>query len=404
MPEALADAPVVRRDTVHRPPRVAHFAGTMRPGHDGVTRVLYRMIDDLAERQRPALFFSPIVPPGPVHGVRIAPVPSITFPLYKDYRLALPGSRHFEEELDAFCPDLLHIHSPCSLGLAAVGYGRRKGIPVVATYHTHFPSYAKYYRIPALEMWGWNYLRMVYGGCSRVYVPSKPILEDLRDQAIPHLEHLPHGVDAERFHPRFRTRAWKERLGIQGKTVLLFAGRLVWEKDLTTLAQTWQIVSRQRGDVALVLAGDGPIRAELERMMPGAIFLGQQSGDDLAATFASSDVFVFPSTTETFGNVTLEAMASGIVPICAREGGAWGVVDDGVTGLHAVPRDPMDLASRIGFLLEHPGHRAAMADRALRFARTQSWTSVFDLLHASYTEVLREHRTRLLHRRTRKAA
>jgi glycosyltransferase involved in cell wall biosynthesis len=404
MPDAIPDAPPVPGAGVIRAPRVAYFAGTMRPEHDGVTRVLYRMIDDLAARGIPALFFSPIVPPYAIHGVRIEAVPSVSFPLYKDYRLALPGIRHFEEELDAFAPELLHIHSPCSLGLAAVRYGRRRGIPVVATYHTHFPSYAKYYKIPALEMWGWNYLRMVYGGCRRVYVPSRPIMEELREHDIPHLEHLPHGVDADRFHPGFRARTWKERLGIQGRTALLFAGRLVWEKDLVTLAQAWDIVSRQRNDVALVLAGDGPIRAELERMMPGAIFLGQQSGDDLSATFASSDIFVFPSTTETFGNVTLEAMASGIVPICAREGGAWGVVDDGVTGLLAAPRDPVDLASRIGYLLEHPGHRAAMADNALRYARAQSWSSIFDHLHASYAEVLREHRARPLHRRSRKAA
>jgi glycosyltransferase involved in cell wall biosynthesis len=131
----------------------------MRPGHDGVTRVLYRTIDALNERGIQSMFFSPLVPDEKLLPVPIHKVPSVAFPLYKDYRFAMPGIGHFEEELRAFRPDLLHIHSPCSLGYAGVNFGRKFGIPVVATYHTHFASYAKYYKISPLEMFTWNYLR-----------------------------------------------------------------------------------------------------------------------------------------------------------------------------------------------------------------------------------------------------
>ncbi len=368
--------------------RVAHFAGSMRHGHDGVTRVLYRLIDAFPERNVESIFFSPIIPEPAAQPVPMYEVPSVTFPLYKDYRFALPGQKHFEEKLAQFNPDLLHIHSPCPLGHAAVRYGRRAGIPVVATYHTHFPSYAKYYKIKALETFSWGFLRKLYNECERVYVPSEPIRKELRMHGFATTDFLPHGVDTATFNPAHRSEAWRHDLGLDGTTVLLFAGRLVWEKDLRTLAEAYRIITARRDDARFVLAGDGPVRSELEQLMPGALFLGQLSGDDLSRAYASSDVFVFPSTTETFGNVTLEAMASGIPPVCAREGGAWGFVRSGTTGLLAEPRDGADLARQVEYLLDRPERRRAMGNAALAFAQEQSWDRIVDRLLASYSEVV----------------
>jgi glycosyltransferase involved in cell wall biosynthesis len=310
--------------------------------------------------------------------------------LYKDYRLAIPGQKYFEEQLREFKPDLLHINSPCSLGYAAVKFARKADIPVVATYHTHFPSYARYYSARAFEALSWNYFRKIYNGCQRVYVPSQPILRELRDHGLKNLEFLPHGVDIEAFHPRFRNRGWRVRLGIDGKLVLLFVGRLVWEKDLRTLADAYRILERTRSDLAFVLVGDGPIRAELESLMPKAIFLGYQSGSDLSTAFASSDIFVFPSTTETFGNVTIEAMASGLPPICALEGGSGGLVQEGVTGLLAKPRDASDFAEKINVLADSSSTREQIASQAFAFAQCQSWERIFDRQLESYGRVIDE--------------
>jgi glycosyltransferase involved in cell wall biosynthesis len=384
--------------------RIAYFSGTMRIGHDGVTRVLYRLADTLNARGIPAMFFSPIVPSAEQQPVPMRRVPSLQFPLYRDYRLALPGYRHFEEDLKAFNPDIIHINSPCSLGHAAARFGDRHGIPVVATYHTHFPSYAKYYRVKSLEHLGWNYIRNLYNSyCQRVYVPSEPILAELRDQYLRNLRYLPHGVDSVAFHPGFRSTLWRERLGIRQKTVALYAGRLVWEKDLLTLANAHRLLQGRRTDVAFVLAGDGPIRPELEQLMPGAVFLGHQSGMELSTSFASSDILAFPSTTETFGNVVLEAMASGVVPICAAEGGASGVISDHHTGLVTRPRDAEHLARSIEYLADQPGKRAGMADRALLYARRQSWDRIFDNLFADYDEITATFARRQLHERNKAA-
>jgi phosphatidylinositol alpha 1,6-mannosyltransferase len=384
--------------------RVAHFAGSMRPGHDGVTRVLYRMTTALAAAGVEHVFVSPIVPP---EGERTAPmleVPSVAFPLYKDYRVATPGSRFFGKQILSFRPDILHIHSPCSLGHAAVHFGKKHGIPVVATYHTHFASYAKYYNIPMLEPFGWSYLRHLYDGCERIFVPSVPILDELWSQGFRRLQHLPHGVDTTAFGPSFRSFEWRTARGIPAdRKMLLFAGRLVWEKDLRTLAKVSTLLRQNRPDVVFVLAGDGPIRQELQTMMPDAIFLGQLDGESLANAYASADLFVFPSTTETFGNVILEAMASGTVPVCAREGGAAGVVQHGVTGILTTPRDPADLSAAITQLLDAPARREAMSMQALEFARRQSWQSIFQRMIESYTDVRAAYAARKT-QRPRKAA
>ncbi len=378
----------------HERLRIAYFAGTMRPGHDGVTRVLYRLIDALRETGIESIFFSPIIPSAAEQPVPMYEVPSVRFPLYKDYRFAIPGQKHFEARLEAFNPDVIHINSPCPLGHAAVRYARRAGIPVVATYHTHFPSYAKYYKIKALETFSWSFLKNLYNDCDRVYVPSEPIRKELRSHGFATTEFLPHGVDTGMFNPLYRSDAWRQAHGCDGKTVLLFAGRLVWEKDLRTLAEACRIVASRRSDAQFVLAGDGPVREELTAMMPGALFLGQLGGVELSAAYASSDVFVFPSTTETFGNVTLEAMASGIPPVCAKEGGAYGFVKSGATGLLAEPRDAEDLAAKILYMLDRPEERKAMGRAALAFAAEQSWERIFDRLFAGYVDLASAGRAR----------
>jgi phosphatidylinositol alpha 1,6-mannosyltransferase len=377
-----------------RPLRVAYFAGSMKPGHDGVTRVLYRLIDALSRPGIESVFFSSIVPDPAHQPVPMHEVPGVALPFYKDYKLPLPGYNHFRSDLRQFRPDLLHINSPCPLGHAAVHYGQRFGIPVVATYHTHFPSYAKYYRADAFEACGWNYLRKLYNNCERVYVPSRPVLDELRAHSFSSVEFLPHGVDASIFTPLYRSEEWRRSQGMEGKTVLFYAGRLVWEKDLRTMAKAYSMITRRHPEALFVLAGDGPAREELGQMMPEALFLGHQSGEDLSRAYASSDIFVFPSTTETFGNVTLEAMASGIPPVCAKEGGAYGFVDPGVTGLLAAPHDPDDLAAKILYLLEHPVRRMEMGKAAYAFAKEQSWEKIFEKLFRSYEEVIEGYRLR----------
>ncbi len=383
--------------------KVAYFAGTMKPGIDGVTRVLYKLIEELKNKNIANIFVSPIIPGIEERPTAMYKVPSFTVPFYKDYRLPYSGQKSFDKTILEFNPDIIHINSPCPLGYAALKFGLKHNIPVVATYHTHFVSYAKYYKVKSLESVSWNYFRSLYNRCEKVYVPSLPILSELENHGFISTQFIPHGVDTEIFNPRFKSIEWRRKLGLEDKIILLFAGRLVWEKDLRTLAEVYKILSAGRNDVAFVIAGDGPVREDLEKLMPNAKFLGYQKGIELSTAYASSDIFVFPSTTETFGNVTVEAMASGIPPICVREGGAYGIIDDGATGLIAQPRNALDIANKIESLIVNPDLKNRISEKALEFARLQSWENIFGKLFDSYSEVITNYTSKELYKQRRVA-
>ncbi|MCL5031349.1 MAG: glycosyltransferase family 1 protein [Bacteroidetes bacterium] len=372
--------------------RAAYFAGTMKHGQDGVTRVLYKMIEQLNTLGIENIFFSPIIPTKSEQPTKMFEVPSFTIPVYKEYKIAVPGYKNFEDKLREFNPDILHINSPCSLGYAAVKFGQKNNIPVVATYHTHFPSYAKYYKVKTFENLGWNYLKSLYNKCEAVFVPSKPIMEELGKHGLETIKYLPHGVDADIFNPSFKSLAWRESMGAKDKKIILYAGRLVWEKDLKVLADAYNIIDSQRDDAVFVLVGDGPVKEVLKTLMPKAIFLGYQSGEALSTAYASSDIFVFPSTTETFGNVTVEAMASGVPPVCVREGGAYGIIEEGITGLIAEPHNPKNFADKIIFLLDNEEKRIEFGLNAYKFSQTQSWDNIISKLIRNYETIIDSYR------------
>lgn len=368
--------------------RIAYFAGSMKPGLDGVTRVLFRLIDWLNEKEIENIFISSEIPLKNERLTNYFEVPSIPVPFYKDYKFAYPGYKKFENRIKEFKPDIIHINSPCSLGLAAIKFGKKYNVPVVATYHTHFPSYAKYYNIKQFEFISWNYLRKLYNKCDRVFVPSKSIMEELRSNGFKTTEYLPHGIDLKLFSPIFKSTDWKRTLNIENKKVLLFVGRLVWEKDLRTLAQIYNLLMSLRKDVVFALVGDGPIRKDLERIMPEALFLGYKTGAELSTIFASSDLFVFPSTTETFGNVVLESMASGLVPVCSDEGGASSSIKQNYTGLICKAKDSFDFSRQIVSVLSNQNELNRLSTNCIEYASKQSWDNIFSQQYQFYLDVI----------------
>jgi glycosyltransferase involved in cell wall biosynthesis len=377
--------------------RIAYFNANLRVGQDGVTRVVYKMIEGALARQHQVMGITSTLPEESVVNVPMFKVPSLPLPLQKSYRIALPGYQRFEKVLQEFRPDILHVNSPCTLGVAAMKYGNRFEVPVVATYHTHFPTYPRYYHLTRFERLAWKLSRSFYNSMDRTFVPTRPILDELAANNIQRLEYLPNGVDVNLFTPNRRSDVWRKRFGGGEKPIILFVSRLVWEKDLRVLAGMHDLLRSRRDDFVMVIVGDGHARAEFEQMMPGVHFLGYQSGTTLAESFASSDIFVFPSTTETFGLVTLEAMASRLAPVAAKAGGAEELLEHGKSGLLAEPFSAGDLARKVEWLLDYPRYRQKISEQAYVRAHEYRWETIHGRLFSNYSDVIEEHNRNRYH-------
>lgn len=366
--------------------KIALTSGNLIRDLDGVAQVIYKMIEILKTRGVKMIGFSQLIPAKKDQPIPMVKVPSFSLPFYKQYRIPFHAKRLLEKTLDEFSPDIIHIHSPDTLGFGAAEYGREHNIPVIATHHTRFTAYLKYYHIQILEGVLWKLLQELYEKCEFVLCPSNQIVEELNKHGIKNTLFLPHGVDTEFFNPKKRSLKFRKEHDIDGKTALLFVGRLVWYKDLNVLAGAYERL-KKRDDLAFVLVGEGPAREELEKQMPKAVFLGYQPGNKVAEAYASCDIFVFPSTTETFGLVTLEAMASGIPVVAAEASGTLDIVRDGKTGLLAKPKNVKDFTEKIEKIVTNKTLQNKMRKAALQYAKTQSWEKIVEKIMQKYRKL-----------------
>ncbi len=372
--------------------KISFFNANLRIGQDGVTRVMYRIFNEAVERNIEAIAFTATLPETDPTIIPMYRMPSVVLPLQKSYRLASPRYKKFEEQLNAFQPDIIHVHSPCTLGFAAVKYAHRYGVPVVSTYHTHFPSYPRYYKFYGFEEIIWKIMRYFYNQMDRTFVPTEPILQELIEHRLQKLQYLPNGTDVSAFNPKYRSNEWRRSIDADDKPVILFVSRIVWEKDIRVLADAYNQLRGRRQDFEMVVVGDGHARAELETMMPGARFLGFKIGRELAEIYASSDIFVFPSTTETFGLVTVEAMASGLAPVAAKMGGAVGIIEENKSGLFSKPLSADHMREQVERLLDNPDVRKRLARNAIQRAQYFDWGKILDKLFESYGGVIENYR------------
>lgn len=369
--------------------RIVFFTESLLPLVDGVSHTLGHLFTALEAEGIDFRVYSPFVPPPeiPWHG-RTRKVRSFTFPLYRDYRVSLPGGRRIAAELDEFQPDIVHVVSPTPMAIWAQAYARGRGIPVVATFHTHFVAYFPYYGVRRLERMGWSMLRWFYGRCTATFAPSRSIIEELKEHGITNVCLWSRGVDSHRFSPDWRDDALRARLGADERTPLvLLVSRLVKEKDMADFVAMDRELRSRNLDYRLALVGDGPMRKRLEHELPHAFFAGHQSGPALSRWYASADIFVFPSTTETFANVVQEAMASGVPAVVSDRGGPQSVIEDGRSGLVARANDPADLADMVERLIRDRELRSAMSRAARQRALDRSWDAVNAVLVREYENI-----------------
>lgn len=373
------------------PLRIAILSEVSSPKIDGVTNRLRRTVPLLHEAGHRVKLFVPDSCDAEFLGEPVVPIRSFPFPVYPELRVTLPDLRLLAG-LRRFRPDIVHAVAPINLGTFGLVAARILGIPCVASYHTDLVRYLPHFGLNVIEPLLWPLLRRIHGMVEQTLCPSEFSRRDLEEHGIATHGLWRGGVDAEHFHPRWRDELTRERFsaGRSDTSIALFAGRLSPEKNLHILLE----IKAQYPDLSVVLVGDGPARQDLERRAAGRVhFTGFLEGDALARAYASADLFVQPSTTETMGFSVLEAMSSGLPIVAARAAALPEMVDD-TTGKLVDPDSTDAFVEAVGAYLREPAQRKNHGAAARIAAEKRTWhESTVDLL-ATYRDAIRLARRR----------
>ena len=372
--------------------RVALFSGNYNYVRDGANQALNRLVAYLLEQRVAVRIYSPTVaePAFPATGdlVDIPALPMIGG--RGEYRLARGLPAKARGNLADFAPNLIHVSAPEILGHRALSYARSHRIPAVASLHTRFETYARYYGIGFIEPLLIAILKRFYGRADRVLVPSASIAALLGEWGVATPATIwSRGIDHDRFRPERRDLAWRRSLGIGDDEIAIgFLGRLVKEKGLDIFADVATELRQRKVPHRVLAIGEGPARDWFAARVPDALFAGFLTGDNLGRGVASMDIFFNPSVTETFGNVTTEAMAAGVPVVAARATGAVDLVEDGRTGFLVPPRDIAGYADAIALIVADPDLRRAMGAAGRTKAAGFRWETANRAVLDAYLEVV----------------
>lgn len=373
--------------------RIALICETFLPDINGVTTTLCRLLEHLQSAGHEALLFAPAGAPDSYADTPIIPLSGVPFPLYPEVKFT-PPQPGIATQLRQFHPHLVHLVGPAVMGAMIPYLAQDLRLPLVSSYHTDFGEYSRHYGLGFLKGMVNAWLRWIHNRCRITLCPSTFTMNALRAEGFRRLKVWGRGVDIERFHPRHRSAAWRTSVGLlEGETLLLYVGRIANEKRVHLLPEVIGDLPHTR----LVIVGDGPARNELQRRCVGLPihFTGYLKGQDLATAYASADGFVFPSDTDTFGQVIQEAMASGLPVVGARSGGTLDLVTEGVTGRLFTPGLANDLRAQLRGLIHDPTARAAMGKAGRAAAERRSWPIVMNELLGHYRTVAGRRSLRL---------
>ena len=374
--------------------RIALFSGNYNYIRDGANQALNRLVEYLLRQGAAVRIYSPTVenPAFPPNGDLID-VPALPFPGRSEYKFTLGLPWSARRDLEAFAPNIVHVASPDLLGHSAVSFAHRLKLPVVASVHTRFETYPRYYGLAFLEPVVLAILRRFYRRCDAIFAPSESMAQLLREQRMNYDVGIwSRGIDRTIFTPEARDTAWRRSLGIaDDEPVIGFVGRLVMEKGLDVFSDTIDCLDQQQVRHKVLVVGEGPAREWFERRLPNGVFVGFQGGQDLGRAVASMDMLFNPSVTETFGNVTLEAMAAGLPVVAAIATGSASLVREGSTG-RLIPAGAIeDFAEALAHYCRNPEARAAAGKAGWERSRRNGWDEVNQALVDGYIRVIRQH-------------
>ncbi|WP_395334545.1 glycosyltransferase family 1 protein [Novosphingobium sp. BL-8H] len=373
-----------------RRPRIALFSGNYNYLRDGANQALNRLVNYLERQGCAVRVYSPTSPtPAFAPEGTLVSVPSISIPGRGDYRLGLGLPRAIRADLIEFAPDVIHVSAPDWTGTAVQRHARKAGIPVVASLHTRFETYAAFYGAALLRPAMERHLSRFYRRSDRILVPTPGIAQEFAEAGLAARTRLwGRGVDRQQFSPRNRNMAWRRAIGIaDGEVAVLHFGRLVREKGLADYADLCRRLLDEGLPVRPLVVGDGPERGWLARKLPQARFAGHLMGADLGRAVASADVFLNPSKTEAFGNVTLEAMAAGLPTVCVDVPSGRNLLEGGAGLLYAVGDREAGLAA-LRRLVTDAEARHGMGAHARTASAAYDWDSASHQVLECYLDAL----------------
>lgn len=377
--------------------RIALFSGNYNMTVDGANKALNRLVGYLLSQGAAVRVYSPTVanPDFEPTGDLVS-VPSMAIPNRPEYRIPLHFSSRVREDLAAFAPNIMHISSPDRVCRQAAAWARRRRLPVACSVHTRFETYFRYYNLSFIEPVIVAWLRKLYRKCDALIAPSESFAQVLREQRMNYdIGIWTRGVERDVFNPGRRDNSWRQSWGIADDVpVVAFLGRLVMEKGLDVFADAIDQLNRRKVRHEVVVIGEGPAGDWFESRLPDAKFVGFQGGQDLARALASCDVFFNPSVTETFGNVTLEAMACGLPVVAARATGSASIVKHGVTGYLVSPGLITGFADHLQHYCQDIGLRAKHGAAALAESHHYQWDAINQTVADTYIRLIRQKQRR----------
>ncbi len=377
----------------HRSLRVALVTETYPPEVNGVAATVAKLVEGLRGRGHALQLVRPRQDPadtasqqGDFAEVLMRGLP---IPRYPQLKMGLPSKRALLQLWTVSQPDVVHIATEGPLGWSALQAAQQLRLPVVSDFRTNFHAYTQHYGIAWLRSPIMAYLRKFHNRTHCTMVPTPALRDELMASGFKGLKVVARGVDTQQFDPARRSAALRASWGVGADTpVVLCVGRLAAEKNLATLVQAYEAMRRVNPALRLVLVGDGPERASLQARCPDAIFAGVRRGQDLAAHYASADLFVFPSMTETFGNVVPEAMASGLAVLAYDHAAAGQLIESGHNGVLARLNDVQDFCDAAVGIVGAGGWLRALGAQARTTASKLDWARVVDAVESEYLNAM----------------
>jgi glycosyltransferase involved in cell wall biosynthesis len=368
----------------HRPQlRIAVVTETYPPEVNGVAMTIARLVGGLQARNHLVQLIRPRQSteeaPEPTPNLTQHLQPGIAVPRYEGLKMGLPAKAALTRLWTANRPDVVQIATEGPLGWSALAAANKLRLPVASDFHTNFHSYSSHYGFGLLRRAIVAYLRKFHNKAAVTLVPTEGIRRELESYGYENIEIIGRGVDTKLFNPGRRDPALRARWGLgEDDTAVLYVGRLAAEKNLDTVFEAFDAMHAADPHCRLVLVGDGPERAPWQARRPDAIFCGTQTGEALAAHYASGDVFLFPSLTETWGNVTIEAMASGLAVVAYDCAAAEEVIRHEHNGLKAPIDDTAAFVAAARTLAGDPARQRQLGSAAALTATRLSWEAIID--------------------------